>query len=607
MALDDQYFISPYQVMRPEYIRFFINGAEVKVLVNSLSIDDAIGERSTASFTVKTDTSVHFEQGQLVEIFGEDKGILYAGVIDKPTEKRIPGQDILMHNIQCKDQHYLADKRILAKAYEQQLAGTIIKNMIFEKLAEEGVTEGIIQDGPLVEEAVFNYVPVTRAIEAIAEKAGFIWYIDFDRKLYFVERSTFTAPWIVTGADIFHDPTVEHGNPKYRNSQYIKGGTDITDPQTEEFKGDGKRTAFTTGFKLAKVPTIRLNGQTQTVGIRGLDNGKQWYWSKGENTISQDTNATPIKDTDILSVTYQGEFSIVVISRNQDEITLRKNLEMNSGLNEDVEDEPQTTNREAAFQSASAKLKKYGVIGRRVKFRTRRRGLEAGQLAIINLPEHGLNNAEMLIESVSISDEAGMLFYEVSAVEGPEQGSWTRMFELMATRGEAFVIRENINEEEVLITLASFSKTWTAAETPNIFKEVYASNTLFPSTSLFPMFDFADRVKSVILYDSQGKELLRKVLTKQNGAETGSITSLSYIAPFEAIGQLSKVAWFGGMRGNIKVDEQPYNKTKTDMEAIQVEKIDTRSFAPATGTKKITPAYMQDLDDRVAALLAGSQ
>lgn len=656
----------------------------------SLSIDDAIGERSTASFVVKTDLTIHYSQGQPVEVV-DGATVIYAGVIDKTAEKALPGNQILLHTISCKDWHYLADKRILAKAYETTLAGDIVKDIIDTKLADEdvwhnpyalsfdGVGErvsitpielsgsstaecwykwkspgsgtystilavltgnihhlilnpsrsigiwdgtfrsfgytvpnddtyhhyaviydsgatamlyvdsvyisqvsivlnlvtnpigsignwssgsyyaGIIDDvriwntartqteiqanmykelignesglvgywkfnegtgtialdstpngndgtivgatyttdvqggqsieaGSVVQEAVFNYVPATTALDALAEKTGFIWYIDFDKRLHFVGRATYTAPWTVTGADIQKDVTVEHGNSQYRNTQYIKGGTDITDPQTQEFKGDGKLTTFSTGFKVAKVPTITLNGILQTVGIRGVDSGKQWYWSKGENPISQDNVGTPILDTDVLSVTYQGEFSMVVMSKDEAQISSRQTLEQNSGINEDVADEPQTTNREAAFQSANAKIQKYGVIGRRIQFRTRRIGIEAGQIATVNLPEHGINNAELLIESVQISDNAKLLFYDVSAVEGPEQGSWTRMFQAMATRGQAFVIRENISETDVLVTLQSFSESvaWTESVTPIVYACPVPSTTLYPSTLLFP-------------------------------------------------------------------------------------------------------------------------
>ena len=469
-------------------MRVTINGNQVVFMDGSLSIDDAISERSTASFVVKTDTTVHYSQGQPVEVYDDAENLIYAGVIDKPAEKQPPGTDFLLHSISCKDQHYLADKRILSKAYEETLAGDIVRDIITLKLVAEGIAVGTIQDGVTVEEAVFNYVPTTTALDVLAEKTGFIWYIDFDKRLHFISRSTHIAPWVVTGGDITKDVTVEHGNSQYRNTQYIKGGTDITDPQTQTYKGDGKLTVFSTGFKIAKVPTIALNTVAQTVGIRGLDAGKQWYWSKGDNTISQDNAGTPIISTDTLSITYQGEFSVVVISKDEAQISNRQTIEQNSGINEDVEDEPSTTTRDAAFQSAAAKLQKYSVIGRRVKFRTRRIGLEAGQIATINLPDQGLDNAEMLIENIQISDQADILWHDVSAVEGPEQGSWTRMFQKLATRGQAFVIRENISEDQVLITLQTFSES--VAWTENVLQSVFAcpipSTTLYPSATLYP-------------------------------------------------------------------------------------------------------------------------
>lgn len=119
-------------------MRITINGLEVAVMDGSLSIDDALGERSTASFVVMTDTTVHYQQGQPVEVYDDAEALIYAGVIDKPTEKQ-PTTNVLMHSISCKDWHYLADKRILAKAYENMLAGDIVRDIVATKLVDEGI------------------------------------------------------------------------------------------------------------------------------------------------------------------------------------------------------------------------------------------------------------------------------------------------------------------------------------------------------------------------------------------------------------------------------------------------------------------------------------
>ncbi len=352
-----------------------------------------------------------------------------------------------------------------------------------------------IQAGPTVKEAVVNYRPVSEALDALAEKAGFVWWIDAYKVLHFAERATYAAPWTATGADMRQDSvTVEHANPQYRNRQYIKGGRDITDPQVEIKPGDGNSRSFTVGFPIAKVPTVEVsrNGgawTAQTVGIKGVDTGKQWYWSKGDPVLVQD-DAEPVLGTaDKVRITYQGEYDIVVLSEDYSAISDRQQVEGGgTGYVEDVADEPDTTTRDAAFQSANAKLKQYAQIGRRLKFRTRRSGLRPGQLLTVYLPEHKLDNVEMLIESVTVADEQGVIWYDVTAVEGPEQGSWSRMFKALATRGQAFVNQVNIGEGQTLVILQTFAESWPWAENVvcNVFACPVPSTTLYPSATLMP-------------------------------------------------------------------------------------------------------------------------
>jgi len=352
-----------------------------------------------------------------------------------------------------------------------------------------------IQDGPVVKEAIFNYVPVTQASDELAEKSVFWWRITPYRRLHFKARESNAAPWTATADNMKHDSvSVEHGNPKYRNRQYVKGGRDITDPQTETKVGDGEARSFTVGFPIAKVPTVEVSisggaWTAQTIGIKGVETGKQWYWSKGDPVIVQDDSETVLTSADKVRITYQGEYDIVVLSEDNAAIVDRQQVEGGgTGYVEDVADEPNITNRDAAFQLANKKLQKYAIIGRRLRFRTRRSGLQPGQLLTVNLPEHDFDNDELLVESVTVTEEQNTLWYDVVAVEGPEQGSWAKMFHAMATRGQAFVERINIGEDQVLVTLQTYSESWPWAE--NVVKNVFAcpvpSIDLYPSSTLYP-------------------------------------------------------------------------------------------------------------------------
>jgi len=563
-----------------------INEAEVSIQVDSLSIDDAIGERSVCSFTV-IDSENHFEQGQPVEIT-DGATLLFAGFIDTSSEQKTIGSATALHVVRCADMHYLPDKRIIAKVYENELAGNIVKDLITEKLAAEGITEGTIQDGPTVVEAVFNYVTVSRAMESLAEKADFIWYVDYDKKLYFMARDTVAAPWTATAADMKTDSiSLERGNKQYRNTQYVKGGKDITDPITENKIGDGKTRAWVVGFPIAKEPALKLNITdiaAADIGIRGVETGKRYYWSKGSNVISQDDNETLLVSSDTLEVTYRGEFDIIVKTYDQDEIEDRISVEGGSGIVEEVADESNTTTREAAFEIANAKLKKYGVIGQRLRFLTKRSGLFAGQILTVSLPGYGLNSAEMLIESVTITTEQNtVVWYDVSCAEGPEQQNWTKLFGDMAKRGKVLTVRENIGEDEVLVTLKEFDKTWLADTANNIFAELYPAADLYPGAAIYPSFEATDRVKYMELLDGSSDLIIRKTISKQTG--TTEILSIVYVSPVEANDTIATVRWYGGCAASeteatgVLVDEQSYSKTKTSLEALQINKTDTKGWS----------------------------
>mgnify|MGYP006924665660 FL=1 len=202
------------------------------------------------------------------------------------------------------------------------------------------------------------------------------------------------------------------------------------------------------------------------------------------------------------------------------------------------------------------------------------------------------------------TEQNTVVWYDVSCVEGPQQHSWTKMFEVMATRGQSFVVRENISEEEVLITLQGFEKTWEITDSPNIFKELYASETLYPSPNLYPAFAETDRVKYIELLDGSNNVIIRKQVTKQ----TGLLNSINYIAPYEGNGTIAKVRWYGGYWASqtngsgIIVDEQPWDKIKTQLEAVQIDKTDIRNFAPAVGTLSLNVPYIQGIDDAITEL-----
>jgi len=463
-----------------------IDGVQVTILRNSLLIDMRIEERSIAEFTIIDKTgSNHYVKGQPVQIWDNGNHLTFGGVIDTPEETR-KGSG-LHHKIYCADYHYLADKRIVAKSYTNTLAGDIVKGIRTDYLNAEGVTAGTIQDGPTLKEVIANYVRASDFFDALAEKANFIWDINELKALNYLDRATNAAPWVATYLEIIRGSArMSQGNPLYRNRQYVRGGKAETSEQVENRTGDGEQDSFAMGYPLAKVPAITVVDRgTQTVGIKGIDTGKDWYWSKGDPVV---TAAVPPEDTKAIQVTYIGEFNIITLSEDEDAIIDRQTVEGGgTGYVDDIARDPNLSTIAGAFETAAKKLQRYAVMGRKFTYQTRERGIYPGMLQTVNYSPFNLSNAEMLIEAVKIRGEGKLFTYSITAIEGPEEGSWSKFFQQLVER-EKTIDRLTVGEDETLLILVQESEEWGWQEDIVVTPVAcpVPATTLYPETTLYP-------------------------------------------------------------------------------------------------------------------------
>ena len=236
--------------------------------------------------------------------------------------------------------------------------------------------------------------------------------------------------------------------------------------------------------------------------------------------INQATKELQVK------IVYYGVIDIIVLTDNRVEIDARKTLEgSGTGYVENVISDSSLESKEAAIDLGLAKIKKYAVVGKTLSFTTRTEDFEPGHLITVDLPEYGLNSAEMLIERVTAYNpaNANTILYDIEAVEGPTQGSWQKFFSDISEKTDTAVIRQNISDNATIVILFDYSKTWTSTETKNIFDELYPSATepLYHATQGLS-FKAADRIKYLAWYNDADVELGRKAITSQDGEELGS-------------------------------------------------------------------------------------
>jgi len=446
-----------------------INGLDRTDLLDldSLQIKDVLGTRNSCLFTL-TDIGGTYRPrvGQDVTIKTGDR-LEFAGTIDDIDEHEIDGTPLvtLVYEIEAVDFCQLADRHTVARIYEGETAGDIVQDIIARDLAGEEIGIASVQDGPVIERAVFNYATAAEAFDEICRITGFSWYIDYQRRMHFFSRETNACPVSLTDdSQNYFNMRVHRTRERYRNVQFIRAGKDVSTVRTESFKGDGVLKTFVLSLPVAKVPTVKVNGFAKTVGIRLLESGKDWYWSKEEKEITQDDAAAALTDVDTLEVTYQGLFPILIKRQSGDEIASRRDIEYGSGIYEAIESEPNIDDRAMAIDLGDALIRRYGLIPTEVTFSTDEEGIRAGQLISITNSRHNISG-DYLIQSVNtsfIQTSAGQILRSrVSALSGEAIGGWLTFFQDLLKKTEKFVIREN----EVLILLATFEDSVACSDT----------------------------------------------------------------------------------------------------------------------------------------------
>lgn len=495
-----------------------IAGQPVTVVAGSLSIQCAVGRRSTASFTIySASLATHLQQYQQVQIYDTNSYLIFSGYVSTPKEVKPGFQSSLLTSVTCIDQHFLADKRIVAAAYANNTPQQIAANIVTTFLASEGVTIGQIYDpnpqvffslttlvsttffltqsSSSIPNAVFGYCTAAAAFDALVQAASssgipYYWQIDQLKRFYMLPYTFVPGPSI-DGTQIDQKnnaPSVTRANPAYRNTQYVIGGKAQTSTQVETRIGDGNTVAWPMAFNISMVLTVLLNGAPKTVGIKGVETGKDFYWNKGDPNITQDASGTKLAPFDTLTVSYIGEYPTVVVTNNSAQVSYEQGLDGTSGIFEEVEQDATITTLAGGFAEASNLLTRYAQQCMQLQCVTRQTGFVQGQSCTVNLPMFGISNLAMLLESVTYTDSIDSIniWSQLSLVVGPYDTTWESFFGKLIGNGQQPLTDLNVGTSQSLALLAPFSASLapTATLTATVTACALFSTSTLVSTTL---------------------------------------------------------------------------------------------------------------------------
>lgn len=571
-------------------MKVYIDNQEIEIRRGSLSISNTVEEHDTCSFTVISAYPQYydFEKGQTVEICEDSGKLLYSGYIYS-VDERLTTAGKIEYNIKVQGQDYLASKRVFAKGYSDSYIGDIIEDIVNNVLIHEGVTIGKIDKGIKIKRITFNYKHINEIFDELKDLGNYMWFINQNKKLYFIEQGSLRAPYdldissIGRGIVVDNQIRITKSQHKYRNTQFITGCKGLTN-KTVYKKGDGTTKEFDMGYPLAKQPRIYIdrndgNGFVeQTIGVKGLTEGKQFYWQYNNNTIVQADGEAPLESNHILKAEIIGMYDLVIKTNDQDAIFKQQKKDRTTGIVENVE-EGNYVGLDVAMEFARLNINKNKDDGVTIIFKTDRKGFEAGQEIRVNIPQSFIYNQYFKITAVDLIEDNGAIFYNIKCVKGPLDDSWVKFFQ----RKQSGSIDEVISSVETITLLFNFSKDWYGTENPNVFATtLYPSKSLFPSTSLYPSLNPKQKIKYLAWF-KDGEEAGRVEITDESSSANEIITVGFIHAQYG--GNISHIGWFGGSTATEELgtgyllDIQPLDKHKEQyLEVYQIVKVDTKAY-----------------------------
>jgi hypothetical protein len=163
-------------------------------------------------------------------VVSSDGQVIFGGVVKERRIQRLNSKGVMycLIRIFCQGYNHIPKRRTIQYNPDNITAGAAIRHMLETVLYQEGIQEGVIEDGIVLH----NYNAYCRSVRDIlddlAEACGFKWYIDEQKLLYFLREDEIrNAPYSIIENGSFTDfgeVEVEDSLEGYRNKQFVKSG-----------------------------------------------------------------------------------------------------------------------------------------------------------------------------------------------------------------------------------------------------------------------------------------------------------------------------------------------------------------------------------------------
>jgi hypothetical protein len=345
----------------------------------------------------------------------EDGEIIFAGILMQTRERGFGGPNVydadsgeaqIVTTITAEDFGRLAERVYLTETVAEGMLLEDFLNVLVTYLWPFGVTLHASQvTGPALPAMVFDRVLVSEVLQKTAAATGFVWRIDYDKKLRMWEPGDLAAPFDI---DEYDDPPRWTGDVEverilgdnYANRVIVMSGLIEETNHVETFTGDGVSYSFPLEWTLTGIKDYRVfvDGVPELLTYQGIgfDLAVQWLYYAVDNTIRRETTGVPDPPANgaVISITFDGTFEAEATAEDAAAIAA-------NGLYEHVETRDDIRTEAAAQTIADAILAERLLAGdQTVGYQTRYTAptLRAGQAQALTATARDLSGSYIITE-----------------------------------------------------------------------------------------------------------------------------------------------------------------------------------------------------------------
>lgn len=383
---------------------------------NSAQIREVIQNKSNVmNLQIKTKPGENTPQEGSEIVYKDGSRFLFGGYVSRVKSSETGEGQLFIYDVEASDYSFIFGAKIARRAYTNQTLQYIVTDLMSEYVdASYGFTVTNVAVGPTIDSITFDHISIRKCFEKLQKLTGYVWYVDYEKNLFFTAQTADPAPETITDATAnFSQISIAYDTAQVRNSVIVIGspdGEESSSLNTQTITGDGATRSWELENKPSTVVSITINGVSKqfSLDVNERDTDVFTYSFEGQSFRLTAAQTTPT-GSDTIVITYYPRIDIVAQKTDPTSIAFFAALDGGDGIKEYTVKDTAITSKASAGERALKELDEFSMPIVNGQFSTRSGLLSggsifaAGQVLTVNLPTHGIStDSAFLIQEVNI-------------------------------------------------------------------------------------------------------------------------------------------------------------------------------------------------------------